>query len=107
MTPEQSMTLATAQTATEVDKAAIMTVKEVENPVNAGISVEVMPRTGSTALKHQTFDWKSGDKCKELQHLEIEAKNIFMTYSYNIQHNKKVPVTLSLVGREGLQYMQH
>ena len=38
--------------------------------------------------------------------LEIEIKNIFMTNSFSIQDNGKVPIIQNWHGREGLQFMQ-
>ena len=58
MAAEQNITQTVTQAATEVAKAAIMTVREVENPVNAVISVKVMPRTVGPVLKQLTSDWK-------------------------------------------------
>ena len=56
------MIQAITQAAIEAAKAEIMSVKEIENPVKTAISVQVMPRTGSPALKQSTFDWKAADK---------------------------------------------
>ena len=36
----------------------------------------------------------------------MEVKNIFMTYSYNMQNKKEVSVILNWVAREGLHLMQ-
>ena len=36
----------------------------------------------------------------------MEVKNIFMTNSYSMQGNKKVPVILNWLGRERLQFIQ-
>ena len=47
-------------------KTAIIADKEAENPVNAARSVQVMPRTGSQALKKPPFNWKTADKYQEL-----------------------------------------
>ena len=48
-------------------QAAIMAVKEAENPVNCERSIQVMPRTGSSALKQPIFDWKiAKKKCQKL-----------------------------------------
>ena len=38
--------------------------------------------------KQLKVDWKTKDKSNELHNFEIEVRNIFLTYIYNIQENK-------------------
>ena len=56
MVAEQSMLYAITQSVIEATKAAIMAVKQAENPVNSARLVQVMHRTGSPALKQPTFN---------------------------------------------------
>ena len=94
------------QAAIQPPEAAIMAVKEVEDSVNTARSVQVMPRTGSLALKHQTFHWKAADKYQELWNFKREVKNIFMTNNMYTQDNKKIQIILKWLGRERLKFMQ-
>ena len=63
---KQSTMQAITQAAKEAAKAAIMAVKEEENPVIIARSVQVMHRMGGPALKLPTFNLKTGDKYQEI-----------------------------------------
>ena len=65
-----------------------------------------MARTGSPAVKQPTFNLRAADKYQELQHLEIEIKNILTTNTYTTQDNDKIPIIFNWLGREGLQLVQ-
>ena len=56
MEAKQKMVQTIQRGAIEAAKAAIMAVKEAENPVNTARSIEGMPRTGGPALKESIFD---------------------------------------------------
>ena len=62
---EQNVIQTIIHSAIEAAKAAVMAVKESENPVNAAILVHIMPTTGSPALKQPTFDLKATKKYQE------------------------------------------
>ena len=68
------MTQAIIQTVTTSAKATILAIREVDNSVNNARPVYTTSRSGP-ALKQPMFDWKSGDKYKELCYFEIEVKN--------------------------------
>ena len=84
MAAEQIMMQTITQAAIKAAKAAIMTIKETENPVNAARYMQVMLRTGGPVLKQPNIDWKTADKYQELWNFEIEVKNIVMTITYKI-----------------------
>ena len=54
---EQSMTEAIMQAAIKVIKAAIMAVREVDDPVRNARSIHTAPRMGSPVLR-MSFEWK-------------------------------------------------
>ena len=57
------------QAATDTAKAAIMAVREAENPVNAARSVQLMPRTSSPTLKQSKFNLKQQTNIKNYETL--------------------------------------
>ena len=50
------------QTTIQAAKAAIMMVREAENPINGARPVHTMPRSGNPVLRQPTLDWKAADK---------------------------------------------
>ena len=58
MASMQNMTQAIMQEATEVAKVAIMAVKE-ENPACMAKPLQIMPKTGGSALKQSHFKLES------------------------------------------------
>ena len=61
---------------------------------------------GDPVLKQPILDWKSQDKYLELCYLEIIAKSIFLTNSYNIEDSKEVPIIMNWLAHEGLRFLQ-
>ena len=59
MRAEQNMTQTITQTAIESAKAALITNRNADNPVNTASPVQVMLRTEGPALKPPTFGWKA------------------------------------------------
>ena len=100
MATKQNMMQAITQTAIQAGKAAIMAVKEIENPVNATRLVQIMPKTGGPTLKQQTFNCKVANKYQGPQDIKKKVKNIFMTNSINIKEIEKVPIVFNWLGRE-------
>ena len=47
-----------------------MALREVDNLVKNAIPVHAAPRSGGSALKQSTFDWKAADEYKELATLK-------------------------------------
>ena len=85
MATKQSMTKKTTQASIKASRAAIMAVREADNPVNYAGQVHTMSRSNGPVLRHPVFDWKATDKYQELCNFEIEVKNIFITNNYNTQ----------------------
>ena len=69
----------------EAAKAAIMAVREADNPVNNARPLHAMPRSGGPALTTDV-DWKVVDKYQELCNFEKEVKNISLLIT--ILHRK-------------------
>ena len=61
MAAKQNILQAITQVAREAAKAAIMAIREADNPASNATPVTVRPRTGGLALK-QIYDWKAKDK---------------------------------------------
>ena len=103
MVAKQSMVQAIIQEAS----AAIMAVKEAENQVNAARSIQVIPRTGGSALKQPTCNWNAAGKYQELWNFGIEGKGTFSwLIAITCKIIEKVPIKLNCLGREGLKFMQ-
>ena len=57
-----------------VTKAAIMVIREADNPANNVRLVHTVPRSGSPALTKHAFALKGIEKYQELCNFEIEVK---------------------------------
>ena len=87
MAIKRNMTHEIIQAATEAAKMTITAFKEVENPVNATRSLQIMSRTGGPLQKYPTVDWKVTDTRN--YETETDVKNIFTAKTYNMKDNKK------------------
>ena len=85
------MTWTTIQAVTNATKAAIMSVREADNPNNSARPLHTVPRTGDLVLKQPIFYWKVAGKYQETCNFEIEICNNFMTNSYNKHESERVP----------------
>ena len=91
MAAEQIMTQALMQAAIEAAKAAIMKVRDVENPVNNVRSIHTTPRLGDSVLDSEYLIGKLQTSIRDCA-ISKQGKNIFMTNNYNKQESERVPV---------------
>ena len=56
------MKQAITQTVIDSAKAALIAIRDVDNPVNTPSPVQVMPRTEGPTLKPPTLGWKATEK---------------------------------------------
>ena len=74
MITEQSMPQTIMQAEIKVTKAPVIALREADNLVNNARQIHTMPRSGSTVLRQQTFDWNVANKYQDLCNFEIEVK---------------------------------
>ena len=71
MASEQIITHVAMQAGIEAAKAAIMAVREADNPVNNARPIHRMARSISSVVRQLTFDWKVAEKYEELDSFEV------------------------------------
>ena len=82
------MTQVIMQASFEADKAAIVAVREADNPVSIAKPIHTMPSSGVHALRQPTFDCEAVNKYWELCSFETEVKKIFISNNYNTLENR-------------------
>ena len=91
----------------EATKAAVIAVREADNPVTNARQIHTTPKSSSPALREPTFDWKATNKCQDLRIFEIGVKNTFVTNNnYNTQGSHMVPIILNWLGWDRLRFVQ-
>ena len=58
-------------------------------PKNHLCQTTARPRISGMVLKQSTFYWETADKYSEQIIFEMEANNIFMTKTYDIENSQK------------------